>query len=234
MTFTVDSDFMAAIVADPADDCPRLVYADYLEERGETLRAECIRVGIAIAKWEQELKLPKSQIERDGWLISHCIERRTLIGEPCDCLLHMKQRLSEIWRSFPTCLRAEHVYPLYGLFRNSGKNGHSVFSDRRGFPYLVSCTLAEWLEHGSLIVRHQPIEVVRLRDRDSQSNSLARGRYGWWASLDIRPPDNIHSYVWNYLSPEERGLGHWVYYSSVEAANADLSQACLKWAREQP
>lgn len=35
---------MLAILTDPADDLPRLVYADYLEEHGEPERAEFIRV----------------------------------------------------------------------------------------------------------------------------------------------------------------------------------------------
>jgi uncharacterized protein (TIGR02996 family) len=38
---------LATILADPADDAPRLVYADWLEEHGETERAEFIRLQIA-------------------------------------------------------------------------------------------------------------------------------------------------------------------------------------------
>lgn len=36
-------DFLAAIIADPADDTKRLIYADWLEENGEGERAEFIR-----------------------------------------------------------------------------------------------------------------------------------------------------------------------------------------------
>ena len=36
--------FLAAIRAHPADDLPRLVYADWLEEHGQSERAEFIRV----------------------------------------------------------------------------------------------------------------------------------------------------------------------------------------------
>lgn len=42
-------DFIAAICAEPAADTPRLVFADWLEERGEGKRAEFIRVQIALA-----------------------------------------------------------------------------------------------------------------------------------------------------------------------------------------
>src|SRR4051812_18323402 len=36
--------FLRTIAANPADDGPRLVYADWLEERGDTARAEFIRL----------------------------------------------------------------------------------------------------------------------------------------------------------------------------------------------
>lgn len=52
MSFRQDAEnelsFLQHIVADPADDLPRLVYADWLEERGEP-RAEYIRIQVALA-----------------------------------------------------------------------------------------------------------------------------------------------------------------------------------------
>jgi uncharacterized protein (TIGR02996 family) len=47
--------FMAAIRANPADDLPRLVFADWLDENGETERAELIRVMI---KYQHGDKVP--------------------------------------------------------------------------------------------------------------------------------------------------------------------------------
>jgi uncharacterized protein (TIGR02996 family) len=41
---------LAAIVADPEDDLPRLAYADWLDENGDPDRAEFIRVQIELAK----------------------------------------------------------------------------------------------------------------------------------------------------------------------------------------
>jgi uncharacterized protein (TIGR02996 family) len=41
--------FLAAIRASPADDLPRLVYADWLDEHGQPERAEFIRVGCELA-----------------------------------------------------------------------------------------------------------------------------------------------------------------------------------------
>jgi uncharacterized protein (TIGR02996 family) len=44
-----DHAFLQAICDDPADDTPRLVYADWLEERGNPERAEFIRLQIDVA-----------------------------------------------------------------------------------------------------------------------------------------------------------------------------------------
>lgn len=51
-----------AVIADPADDTPRLVYADWLDENGQEERAEFIRVqiqnaGLPIAQRQQEVEL---------------------------------------------------------------------------------------------------------------------------------------------------------------------------------
>jgi uncharacterized protein (TIGR02996 family) len=42
-----DEPFLRSIIDHPDDDAPRLVYADWLEERGETTRAELIRLQCA-------------------------------------------------------------------------------------------------------------------------------------------------------------------------------------------
>jgi uncharacterized protein (TIGR02996 family) len=44
-----ESSFLAAILADPDDDAVRLIYADWLDEHGETERAEFIRLQFALA-----------------------------------------------------------------------------------------------------------------------------------------------------------------------------------------
>ncbi len=43
---------IAACRASPSDDAPRLIYTDYLEENGQEARAEFIRLGIELRKWE--------------------------------------------------------------------------------------------------------------------------------------------------------------------------------------
>lgn len=47
---SADGPFLDAILARPADDGPRLVYADYLDEAGDPARADLVRVQIALAR----------------------------------------------------------------------------------------------------------------------------------------------------------------------------------------
>ena len=49
-TMTDADPFLAAILAEPDDDLPRLIYADYLDERGDPARAEFIRLQVGLAR----------------------------------------------------------------------------------------------------------------------------------------------------------------------------------------
>src|SRR5215471_4120084 len=42
--------FLQAILHQPDDDLPRLIYADWLEEQGDNIRAEFIRIQCELAK----------------------------------------------------------------------------------------------------------------------------------------------------------------------------------------
>ena len=54
---------LAAIAAHPEEDTPRLMYADWLDENGQSLRTEFIRVQIEVSRIEQ---LPR--IELNGYV----------------------------------------------------------------------------------------------------------------------------------------------------------------------
>jgi uncharacterized protein (TIGR02996 family) len=54
MHFTDEQPFLDAIFARYADDRPRLVYADYLDDRGDPERAELVRVQLALARLDPD------------------------------------------------------------------------------------------------------------------------------------------------------------------------------------
>jgi len=45
-----DDPFLRASIAEPDDDLPRLIYADWLDERGDPDRAQIIRTQIELAR----------------------------------------------------------------------------------------------------------------------------------------------------------------------------------------
>jgi uncharacterized protein (TIGR02996 family) len=86
----VEEGLLAAITAHPTEDTPRLVYADWLEENGQPVRAEFIRVQCAVKHLErlpgeqQRLHVPTWQ-RNDELLQKH---RHDLLGPLGDDLTY--------------------------------------------------------------------------------------------------------------------------------------------------
>jgi uncharacterized protein (TIGR02996 family) len=66
--------FLSAMLADPDDDTSRLVYADWLEERGDP-RSELLRVQLRLAAWVPDIKERTRLQQRERELISEHGER---------------------------------------------------------------------------------------------------------------------------------------------------------------
>jgi uncharacterized protein (TIGR02996 family) len=67
--------FLAAIVAAPEDDTPRLVFADWLDEHGEHDRAEFIRLGCQQARLDEDDPRHAALDERLKILLSKHIQQ---------------------------------------------------------------------------------------------------------------------------------------------------------------
>ena len=65
----VDDPLLRAIIQDPDDDAPRLVYADWLDEHGESARAAFIRAQVKLARMPEDdpERVALVQIERTLW-----------------------------------------------------------------------------------------------------------------------------------------------------------------------
>src|SRR5579883_2623623 len=107
--------FLAAILADPDADGPRLVYADWLDEHGDPDRAEFIRVQIALARMAED----------DGRRAALVARERELIGALRDRWLR-EYTESEAGRS------AKNMYGVYWFRRlwidSSTEGLHDPFS----------------------------------------------------------------------------------------------------------
>jgi uncharacterized protein (TIGR02996 family) len=81
VTVTDEEALLRAIWAEPDDDAPRLVYADWLEENGQPERAEFIRVQIELASLTRPSPRRQRLLKRQGdllilyraeWLVPLC------------------------------------------------------------------------------------------------------------------------------------------------------------------
>jgi uncharacterized protein (TIGR02996 family) len=67
---THDDAFLQAILESPDDDTPRLVYADYLDEHGDSDRAEFIRIQVALASLPPDDRRRKQLGDRERQLLA--------------------------------------------------------------------------------------------------------------------------------------------------------------------
>src|SRR5438046_849825 len=71
---THDEAFLADIREHPDDDVPRLVYADWLDENGQSDRAELIRVQIELASMPETARAEELRQRQDALLKEHAQE----------------------------------------------------------------------------------------------------------------------------------------------------------------
>jgi len=132
----------AAILANPDEDTPRLVYADWLEENGEAERAEFIRVQIELARLSEGDPRRAPLMEREGGLL---------------------QSHQEEWLGLPAL---EHSWPTFrrGFVAEISDNGRtSMVEDFPSFDRFPTCeTLHLRLYEGDEEFRLMP-ELPNLR-----------------------------------------------------------------------
>jgi len=154
--------FIRAICADPADRTLRLVYADWLEERGDP-RGEFIRV---------QIRLSAGCPTCDG-------SGRSVMS-PCPCsLLRTRERalfcghLSE-WARVPGWERvALGECPTFTVYDSCPQSNSPRGAFHCGFVEAILCTRAEWRAHGEAITACHPI--IELWFTDRQLWSVTRG-----------------------------------------------------------
>lgn len=169
-----DEAFLAAIVENPGDDTPRLIYADFLLERdgpGDRERQEFIRVQCELARLEavgfehcKRLAADRTldQTEPDG----HERER-----------IALRRREHELWELLDDAVVWRDLYAA-GFCPELKEGDWQVNGAlvRRGFAERVRCTAASWLAHGDKVRKAQPVTTVRL------TTPIPQGA-GWYVSL---------------------------------------------------
>ncbi len=142
---TTEAALMAAILASPDDDLPRLVFADWCDENGQPERAEFIRTEIEMA-----------QIAPDG-------DGTQPLAESL-AYLKLQHRATQLWND-----HRDKWYPklLVGRFDRC--------ETRRGFPHKFRQTVGEFKNRGERLFALAPtLQWIELDEAEHATVTLAR------------------------------------------------------------
>ncbi len=156
------AELFASIVDAPREDAPRLVYADWLEEHGDPMRAEFIRVQVEIARLEAALpgrkgnRHPRPETRAEGKISK----------------LRRREKELLLWSAAPDETPEENIHAWMGdLYKKIPPSG-CIF--RRGFVDEVLVTVREWKEHYLAIASAGTVRIVNLTDYDGGSRGMKR------------------------------------------------------------
>jgi len=150
--------FLANIIADPDADAPRLVYADWLDDRGDGDRAEFIRVQCGLAKVDENNRDIPPLASR---------ERELLEKHQQEWLRPLRDLAYPEGRGWLGRWRTKVVFA-------------AVF--RRGFPESVVLPCGRFLQRGEDLFRAAPIQEVQVDCVDPDAPA------DWFDQLTRFPP----------------------------------------------
>jgi uncharacterized protein (TIGR02996 family) len=243
--------FLAAIRANPADDLPRLVYADWLDERGQGERAELIRTpGRLTFK-----KVPSGWMQTGGECVIPRLEAAALASLPDAWpagieVVFRHGFWTEVrctradWCGCPECGGKPPRPVTAGPVRVSFGGGATVTASN----VTSSCGVCRGRGQaiGPRVVAAHPLDRVVLTDRKPLFTRAGREGPGDWAWVreDIErdphdrdlPAQHLPPDVWDRLegydtSPSARTRAR--RYPTRDAAMLALSPALIAWAKGQ-
>lgn len=202
---------LRAVLDDPADDLPRLAFADWCEENGFQHRAEFVRMMVRCTY---------------GDLCGHTMES-------FESRLHLLRRV--LWPDRPDGFEG---MPMWGDDFN-GLAGSWKW--HRGFVHLVRCPTDCWLRNGPAICSAHPIERVELTDRAPAMFLDGGGGMGWVQGLpgdgadapQYLIPGDIYRLLDAVPCRTAAKRTRKVWHDRPAALDA-LSGACVRWAKLQP
>lgn len=227
---TKPDDILRAIIADPANDDLRLVFADLLDDRGEGERGEFIMV-----QCELRADFPRDKPFALG------------SEEMYDRWRYLMERERELIRSYAwKWLRDSLPDALYADYDRWREEGNVIHSKReegssltfsRGFVNEVRCTYADWVRHADAITARCPIERVTLTTMPGVLEIYyLSAKHGFGGSLGNRIDRwlEIIAAEWpriTFTLPADQEMSGKVSPTQSAALDA-LSKAALLWARQ--
>lgn len=208
-------DFVRTMRRAPADDLPRLAYADWLEERGDADWAEFIRVQCALAGVEYA---------RAHESATCCVIRCEVCADWAEAeRLEARERelWPRVWDRFPT----PGGGPVYDVGVPEYSTRAGAFTVRRGFVDACRCDADDWFGYADALLAAQPVTRVALRTLPDgvEVGYDARERVFWFhLTYGTRRATHTLTQLAGYVA--------WPYARSVElCADAVVSLCGQLW-----
>lgn len=241
--------FIRKIEEYPDDDAIRLVMADWYEERGETERAEFIRVQLELAELDA---IPHTCGTEEEW-VSTC-SACGAYGSSYDLRTRQDELFARVWNDLVNGIWADVAYAASSTairIRSDDNFDHDVvLYANRGFVDVVHAPISDLEKRLPSIVRRCPIEFVVATDLTPWVEPPYAGHKPdthacWWDKSIVRddpadqsePPEWLFEFIWGRGLADERKQDaerRWLKYPSVEVANDCLSEGLIEWAKQQP
>lgn len=175
-----DAPFLAAIAASPLDAAPRLIYADWLMERGRGLESalqrvlaepdedrhrlayaeECEAVGdVELAEF---IRVQVELARLPSWVPGNPNEQGVIShGVPNQKVTALRRRERELLVGHGNKWLCQTISFSLGVnLVPATEGGGATF--RRGFVWDFACQAAEWLPHGDAMTAAHPVQSVTL------------------------------------------------------------------------
>jgi uncharacterized protein (TIGR02996 family) len=232
--------FLDVIIANPQDDVVRLVYADWLEENGEPERAEFIRLQIKL----HQLELQTLQFNPQRELVNP-----TLLQLVQDIEQSKKRELELLKENNYLKLLGIEPVDLPARFDQNGDLKRFYHLEEswitRGFLSTLKCYLIQFLRDAGKVagwrfIAKHPITDLYITDKAPTKYNRFMEKYRYCFTLLERTDFNNFADDWLPLFLFDFLSGHVnestpgttvIEYETEELGSADLSRACLAWAR---
>ena len=233
----IESGLLAAVIAHPEDETPRLVYADWLEENGRVERAAFIRVQCRI----------EAIVSPNGYpnMANHPDDQRELTDlRERERLLFADSGPAGWWGNLPGQWRATIGTAPPQIESADGMR----YFVRRGFVDEVRCDLGKFMLHAADLFAEHPVCEVVLKDREpfhgphrdkSWFTSVWGGRTHDDPITLLGTPGTLPTALFTELNGETIERDGGLFYSDrsiarfpdKDAAMSALSAACVKYGR---
>lgn len=158
---STDSGFLQDVQQDPDNDAPRLIYADWLEENGNSERAELIRLQCERAHPDREIDALCRYLAR--WSKNRNVKEMSADDRNYYDLLHAWLQDENASLPAPT---AEEKKLLKSHQKKWIGKLPFVVEFHRGFPEMLSLSVRDYLEHVDALERISPVQSIRITSFD--------------------------------------------------------------------